>query len=118
MTTPVPPKVFSDNRRTAARRRSRSLQRRPDAARYILDDMVEDVLERLAFLRVNPRRALIIGASAFGAILVGTAAWLLTPPDEGLFEQPVALGDTLHPSDRDAQQSGYRWRRPGGRTAV
>lgn len=37
------------------------LQSRADAPRYILEDMVEDVSERLAFLRHRPRRALIIG---------------------------------------------------------
>lgn len=37
------------------------LQAMPDAPRYILDDMVEDALERLSFLRHEPARALIIG---------------------------------------------------------
>ena len=32
-----------------------------DAARYIIDDMVEDVLERLEFIRLTPERALVIG---------------------------------------------------------
>ena len=51
----------------------RMLQARPDAPRYLLDDMIEDVLERLAFLRVAPRRALVVGdihgalAAALGA---------------------------------------------------
>lgn len=58
---PVPPQVFAPARRIAARRRASALQARPDAARYLLDDMVEDVLERLAFLRVQPARALVIG---------------------------------------------------------
>lgn len=56
-----PPKVFAPARRLAARRRARALQARPDAARYVLDDMVEDVLERLAFLRHAPARALVVG---------------------------------------------------------
>lgn len=37
------------------------LQRKPDAARYLLGDMVADVVERLAFLRHTPRRVLAIG---------------------------------------------------------
>lgn len=37
------------------------MQQQPGAARYLLDDMVEDVQERLAFLRHEPTRALIIG---------------------------------------------------------
>ena len=92
MTKPAPPKVFSDNRRTAARRRSRSLQRQPDAARYILDDMVEDVLERLAFLRLNPRRALIIGDWT-GALTgqlrtTGCTVTVAEPTDGFIEEQP------------------------------
>jgi SAM-dependent methyltransferase len=36
-------------------------QQSADAPRYLLDDMIEDVLERLAFLRHEPQRALVIG---------------------------------------------------------
>ena len=39
----------------------RELQTLPNAPRYMLDDMIEDVLERIAFLRVAPRRALVVG---------------------------------------------------------
>ena len=58
---PAPPQIFAPARRLAARRRARRLQQRPDAARYLLDDMVEDVIERLGFLRHAPQRALVIG---------------------------------------------------------
>lgn len=61
MSTPAPPRIFSPARRLAARRRAGRLQTFPDAARYLLDDMVEDVLERLAFVRHEPARALVIG---------------------------------------------------------
>jgi len=37
------------------------LQGRPAPARYLLNDMIDDVLERLAFLRHEPARALVIG---------------------------------------------------------
>lgn len=57
----APPTIFSPTRRLAARRRAMRLQAAPDAARYILDDMAEDVLERLAFLRHQPRQSLVIG---------------------------------------------------------
>ena len=53
--------MFAPARRIAARKRAQCLQVRPDAARYLLDDIVEDVIERMAFLRVEPRRALVIG---------------------------------------------------------
>lgn len=59
--TSVPPQIFSTRRRRAARMRMLAMQAQPDAPRYLLDDMVEDVIERLGFLRVVPRRALLIG---------------------------------------------------------
>src|SRR5688500_7983051 len=57
----APPTIFSPARRIAARRRIGRLQRGSDPARFVIDDMVEDMLERLAFLRHEPRRALVIG---------------------------------------------------------
>lgn len=56
-----PPQIFAPARRLAARRRAMSLQGRPDAARYLLDDMADDVAERLAFLRHDPATALVVG---------------------------------------------------------
>lgn len=38
-----------------------ALQAQPDAPCYLMADMVEDVLDRLSFLRVEPSRALVIG---------------------------------------------------------
>jgi SAM-dependent methyltransferase len=57
----VPPTIFSPARRRAIRLRARALQRVPGAARYLIDDMVEDMLDRLSFLRHQPARALVIG---------------------------------------------------------
>ncbi len=57
----TPPRIFCPSRRKAARLRLRRLQTRPDAARYLLADMIEDVHERLGFLRFAPRRVLIVG---------------------------------------------------------
>lgn len=56
-----PPTIFSPRRRLAARARIARLQRRPGAARFVIDDIVEDTIERLAFLRHAPRRALVVG---------------------------------------------------------
>jgi SAM-dependent methyltransferase len=39
----------------------RQMQRHADAPRYLIDDMTDDVLDRLSFLRHEPARALIIG---------------------------------------------------------
>ena len=61
MASAAPPRIFSPARRIAARRRMLALQAEPGAPRYLIDDMVEDVIERIGFLRVEPRRALVIG---------------------------------------------------------
>jgi len=60
-TPPAPPRIFSPARRAAARRRMQALQTREDAARWLAEDRVEDVLDRLSFLRHQPKRALVIG---------------------------------------------------------
>ncbi|WP_338468246.1 methyltransferase domain-containing protein [Novosphingobium sp. ZN18A2] len=57
----LPPTIFSPRRRLAVRRRLHRMQQSPDAARYLLDDMTEDVIERLDFLRHEPKSALVIG---------------------------------------------------------
>ena len=57
----APPVIFNPARRLAARRRMRLHQQRPDAARFLLDHLADDLLERLAFLRAAPTRALVIG---------------------------------------------------------
>ena len=57
----APPVIFSSARRLAVRQRMLRLQREPGAARYLLGDMVEDVRERLSFLRHEPGRMLAIG---------------------------------------------------------
>ena len=61
MASTSPPRIFNSTRRLASRRRSRHMQSDPNAARYLLADMVEDVVERLAFLRFEPQRALVVG---------------------------------------------------------
>lgn len=68
----APPQIFSPARRAAWRRRVAHAQTQPDAAHFVMDDMVEDVAERLAFLRHEPRRALVIGdySGALARLLV------------------------------------------------
>ena len=61
METRSPPRIFSRNRRKAGYRRALVRQSQRDAARYVLDDMVEDVLDRLEFMRFEPARVLVIG---------------------------------------------------------
>ncbi|RJY08505.1 methyltransferase domain-containing protein [Aurantiacibacter aquimixticola] len=54
----TPPRIFSDRRRVSRRQRALSQQTEPG---FVLDDMVEDVLDRLAFTRHEPERSLIVG---------------------------------------------------------
>lgn len=61
MSALAPPQVFAPQRRLAQRQRAVALQARPGAARYVAEDMAEDVLERLSFLRHAPQRCLLIG---------------------------------------------------------
>jgi SAM-dependent methyltransferase len=62
------------------------LQQAEDAPRYLVADMVEDVLERLAFLRIAPARALVIGDWA-GALAIPGAETTRADPAEGFDEE-------------------------------
>ena len=92
----APPRIFSHARRIAARRRMLCAQARPDAARYLLDDMVEDVIDRLGFLRVSQVRALVVGdhSGVLAARLAGDGAEVVAVEPAGGFaeEQPYADG--------------------------
>ncbi len=61
MTAPAIPTIFSPRRRDARLARARSRAAAPGAARFLAEDMIEDTLERLAFLRHTPARALVLG---------------------------------------------------------
>lgn len=61
MSDPAIPTIFSARRRARRLTRARHRARLPDAARFIAQDMSEDTLERLAFLRHVPTRALVLG---------------------------------------------------------
>lgn len=90
---PAPPTIFDPDRRLAARRRMRWLQgNRQGAARFVLDDMVEDVLERLAFVRHRPSRALVIGdwtGTLAPALAAAGAETVRADPVPGPGEVPV-----------------------------
>jgi SAM-dependent methyltransferase len=60
--TATPPIIFSPARRKAARRR---MLVRKQHDYFLLDDMVDDIIERLAFLRHEPKRSLVIGDASF-----------------------------------------------------
>jgi len=55
---PAPPVIFSDPRRIVRRQRMLAARDRP---RFLHGEMAEDVIERLAFLRHEPGRSLVLG---------------------------------------------------------
>ncbi|MFN3863492.1 MAG: methyltransferase domain-containing protein [Erythrobacter sp.] len=61
MSIPAIPTIFSPRRRALRQTRAAIRAARPDAARFLAEDMIEDTLERLAFLRHTPARALVLG---------------------------------------------------------
>lgn len=93
MASQKPPLIFSSRRRLALRRRMRQLQTLPGAPRYLLADMTEDVLDRLSFLRLEPKNALVIGDYA-GALVEalsrqGVVVTSAEPGDNFDEEQPL-----------------------------
>ena len=59
--TPVPT-IFAEHRRLARLARAATRQRqRGDAATFLLDEIAEDMIERLSFVRLEPARSLVIG---------------------------------------------------------
>ena len=87
---PAPPQIFAPARRRAARRRAIALAGQPGAARYLLEDMAEDVLERLAFLRHRPATALVVGdwtSTLAAALRAQGVAVTEVEPAEGFDEE-------------------------------
>lgn len=72
------------------RRRAIAMQAQPGAARYLAEDMAEDLLERLAFLRHEPKRVLLIGTapeSLVTALAAGGAGVTRVDPATGFVEE-------------------------------
>lgn len=61
MTSNAPPRIFCKLRRAAKWARLVARRSQPDAAHYLLQDAIDDVVERLDFMRFEPQRALIVG---------------------------------------------------------
>jgi len=87
----APPTIFSPARRLAARQR---MQQGADPARFVIDDIVADMVERLAFLRHEPQRALVIG-DCTGGLARGLGAEVVqAEPGEGFNEElPFPFAD-------------------------
>lgn len=90
MASAPPPRIFAPARRLAVRQRMLRLQKSPDAPRYILDDMIDDVVDRLAFLRHETRNALVIGdwsGTLFARLTAQGAAVTSADPVDGLDDE-------------------------------
>ena len=86
-----PPRIFSPRRREKAFARALQRQHRPNAAAFLAVDAGEDLLERLAFLRHDPKRALLLGDRADvlkNALSVGGAETVALAPADFDLEQP------------------------------
>jgi SAM-dependent methyltransferase len=93
MPATAPPIIFSPARRLAARKRMLVLQDKPETPRYLIDDMVEDVQDRLGFLRHVPQRSLVIGD--YSGVLAKTLSGevISTEPASGFNEEaPFPFG--------------------------
>ncbi|MDR2856309.1 MAG: class I SAM-dependent methyltransferase [Novosphingobium sp.] len=86
MASQAPPAIFAPARRLAARRRMLRLQRTGDSPRYIIADMIEDMRDRLSFLRIEPARALVIGDWT-GTLTVPGATIIRAEPAAGFDEE-------------------------------
>mgnify|MGYP005860155963 CR=1 FL=1 len=86
------PTIFSSQRRELRLKRARSRSTVDGSARFIIDDMIDDTLERLAFLQHKPRRAQVLGD------WTGSLAHALRS-EGALVEEPAALDlESPHPS--------------------
>ncbi len=57
----APPIIFSRRKAAAKWARARSRRDRPGAGCFLLDALVDDVIERLSFIRLRPSQALVVG---------------------------------------------------------
>src|SRR5690606_16563434 len=76
--------------RTALRQRMLKARHRPDAPHYLLDAMIEDVLDRMSFLRLEPKNALVVGDHSGALALsleVGGATVTSVEPAQGFDEE-------------------------------
>lgn len=93
MNAPAIPTIFSPRRRAMRLARTVARARHPIAARFIADDMIEDSLERLAFLRNDAAKALVLGdwTGALAAVLRAQGADVVAPEALDL-EAPHPVG--------------------------
>lgn len=90
------PTIFSPARRALREKRAVRFQRsRTEPATWLAEAMAEDVLDRLAFMRLEPRQALVVGdrSGKIIARLEQTGCEVVTPDPSGFDEEsPIAGG--------------------------
>lgn len=91
MNAPVIPTIFSPGRRAKRLARTIVRARQPGAARFIADDVIEDTLERIAFLRINATKVLVLGD------WTGTLAALLRAQGSDVAEPEALDLEAPHP---------------------
>lgn len=69
----APPVIFSKLRKRAREARAEAMSAKGDTATFLLENMADDIHERLGFLRFEPADVLCEG---FGAALVAEGPWL------------------------------------------
>lgn len=102
MQDPAIPTIFNARRSALRLARARRRAARPDAARFIAEDMIEDTLERIAFLRHEAASSLVLGdwtgalasglSASSGRVVVPETLDLEAPYLEGGHELIVVLG--------------------------
>lgn len=93
------PTIFSDDRRRLRHERALARQQRPGAARWLIETMAEDVIERLAFVRWQGETALISGlggdivAAALDKVPASGPVDFTLPIAGGPYDLIVSLGE-------------------------
>jgi SAM-dependent methyltransferase len=96
MPSPAPPQIFSARRLAARANRARGLQGSSGAAGWLGDAMIDDVLERIDFIRLPPTRALVLGerGAALAQALATRGMEVTTAPAGELdLERPYPASD-------------------------
>lgn len=86
----APPAIFSKSRKQARAGRAADLMERAEPDLFVFDSMIEDIVERLAFVRHHPRSIALQGfgsAELCQALLMQDASATRLPGD---FDEPVA----------------------------
>lgn len=93
MIAPEIPNIFSPRRRAMRFARTLARERQAGAARFIVEDMIEDTIERLAFLRKHAAKALILGdwTGTLAAVLRARGSDVASPVALDL-EAPFPIG--------------------------